>query len=160
MAARPSLEANWRAGVEDALDLLREALAGQGGGVLDEALADLARALKPVVTSPGAVLAQLGILESQAKRITTLVHGLAKADPKDAGTQAEAVIWAEALKATILCHQRILLKQNSAVEIADLSNRLLALVAGFRRLFDEMSFGFLIESGSRASVDRLSCRRR
>jgi cyclic beta-1,2-glucan synthetase len=140
MAARPLLEANWRAGIEDALDLLREALAAQGGGLLAEALADLARDIQPVATSPDSELAQLDALASHAERIVLRVQGLS-----ESGAKAEAVIWVEALKAAIVGHRRSLLAQNSGGGVADLSARLLCLVAGFRRLFDEMSFGFLLD---------------
>jgi cyclic beta-1,2-glucan synthetase len=145
MSARPSLEANWRAGVEDGLDLLRETLPTMGGGSLAEALRDLAADIKPAAASPGAVLAQLGALASHAERIVTLVQGLAEGNPKDADARAEALIWAAALQAAILGHRRSLLAQNSAAGAADLAVRLLALAAGFRRLFDEMSFGFLFD---------------
>jgi cyclic beta-1,2-glucan synthetase len=56
------------------------------------------------------------------------------------------VIWAEALQAGVLGHQRSLLAQNAAAGAADLANRLRALGAGFRTLFDAMSFGFLFDS--------------
>jgi cyclic beta-1,2-glucan synthetase len=140
MAARPLLEANWRAGIEDALDLLREALAAQGSGSLAEALAALARDIQPVATSPDAELAQLDALASHAERIATLVQGLLESEAK-----AESVIWVASLTAAILGHRRSLLVQNSTAGGADLSARLLALVAGFRRLFDEMSFSFLLD---------------
>ncbi len=140
MAARPMLEANWRAGIEDALDLLREALVAEGGGALGGALAELDRDIQPVARSPDAVLAQLSALQSHAEGIASRVLGLAESEAR-----AEAVIWAGALKAAILGHRRSLVAQNSAAGAADLAARLLALGAGFRRLFDEMSFRFLLD---------------
>jgi cyclic beta-1,2-glucan synthetase len=145
LAAQPLREANWRAGVEDALDLLREALVAPGDGPLAAALADLARDIGPVAASPEAVLAQLAALAPHAERIATLVQALPEGDPKAAASRAEAVIWVDALKAAIVGHRRSLLAQNSAEGAADLATRLRALVAGFRRLFDEMSFGFLLD---------------
>jgi cyclic beta-1,2-glucan synthetase len=152
MARRPLLEAtgsdggpNWRGGIEDALDLLREALAAQGEGSLTEALADFVRDLKPVARSPDAVLAQLTELAPAAARIVALVHGLPEGDARDAEARAETVGWAEALSSAVLGHRASLAAENSAAGAADLSNRLGALDAGFRRLFDEMSFGFLLD---------------
>ena len=145
LAARPVLEANWRAGVEDALDLLREALGGRGGAPLASALTDLVRDIEPVALSTEAVLAQLGALASHAERIVPLVQGMAEANARDAEARIEAMIWAEALKAAILGHRRSLMTQMSADGVVDLSTRLRGLVTGFRRLFDEMSFTFLLD---------------
>jgi cyclic beta-1,2-glucan synthetase len=146
MAARPVPDATWRAGIEDALDLLRDALAAMSEGSLAEPLAEIAAHLQALSTAPGSVLAQLGILAPQAETIVAYVHGLAEGTAEGAEARAEAVVWAEALQAAILGHQRSLVAQSSAAGAADLVTRLGALGAGFRRLFDEMHFGFLFDS--------------
>ena len=144
MAERPLQEANWRAGIQDTLDLLRESLAVPASAPLAEALADLARAMQPAAASPAELQAQFASLESAAARIATLVQAQPEGEVRTAA-QKEASVWAEALTAAIRGHRRSLLAQGSAEGAADLSDRLRALVAGFRRLFDEMSFRFLLD---------------
>jgi cyclic beta-1,2-glucan synthetase len=145
MAARPAPIATWRAGIEDPLDLLREALTAMGEGSLTEPLAKIAADLQLLSSAPGAVLAELGRLAPQAETIVARVHELAEGTDEMAEARAEAVAWAEALHATILGHRRSLVAQASAEGAADLVTRLGALSVGFRSLFDEMHFGFLFD---------------
>jgi cyclic beta-1,2-glucan synthetase len=143
MAARPVPIGTWRAGIEDPLDLLRDALAAMGEGSLAEPLAEIAANLRALGTAPGAVLAQLGVLLPLAETIVASVHAF----PEDAAeARAEAVAWAEALRAAILGHQRSLVALSSAAGAAGVVTRLDALSAGFRTLFDEMRFEFLFDS--------------
>ncbi len=112
LAVRPAMEATWRAGVEDALALLHESLReigpASGNQPLNDRLTGVATALRPEPASPAGVSAQLAALARQAEPIPALVRGLPSGDPAQAGARLDAVIWADALYATISGHQRSL----------------------------------------------------
>ena len=105
MALRPVMDASWRAGIEDPLDLLRELL-----GDLDEksqaskdehltaALQELDSALSSVATTPANLAAQVSEIAHASKAISDLV--------RERPSSAEATIWADAVHAAALGHQR------------------------------------------------------
>ena len=135
IAERPLMDAHWRAGVEDSLRLLLESLHElaaasalpdvapgsalveavhrSGNGSLSDVLDNVAAALRPDPTSPAAISAQLAALALLTRGIPALARGLPKeaqsGPPAGAGARQDLVMWAEALDATVLGHQRCLL---------------------------------------------------
>ena len=68
----------------------------------------MAAALRPEAASPAGVSAQLAALALQAGPIPALLRALPAGDAGERRCRQEAVIWADALNATILGHQRSL----------------------------------------------------
>ncbi len=143
--------AGWRTGIADPLALLRESLA-RGGDAGDAAIVGLLRALAALegaldltATSPGAIAARLVAVSRDAAAIAGLVRSLPDAAAKDAGARADAALWAEALQAAVQSRQRTLAAFGQQDGAADIAARLLALAAAARKLFDDMTFGFLFD---------------
>ncbi|MBW4024022.1 MAG: glycosyl transferase [Proteobacteria bacterium] len=145
LAVRGSLEVNWRAGVLDGLDLLREAIPAEDGGRVADAATALTAEIGMLAASSSSALDQLGIVALRAEAIVTLVYRLNEEDRGNLDSRAEIVLWAEALQTTIQRHRRNLLALNSAAGTAGLAARLRLLADGFRALFDAMSFEFLFD---------------
>ena len=113
MTVRPVIEANWHAGIEDPLELLREALCDIGTDTalshrrqLTDTLDVLAVMLRPAPSTPVGVVAQLSALALHAEKIPDLLRGLPADDPKTAARTAEAVMWADGLCAAVVGHLR------------------------------------------------------
>ena len=113
MTVRPVIEANWHAGIEDPLALLRESLCDIGTDTalshrrqLTDTLDVLAVMLRPAPSTPVGVVAQLSALALHAEKIPDLLRGLPADDPKTAARTAEAVMWADGLCAAVVGHLR------------------------------------------------------
>ena len=111
MARHPLMEPQWVAGIEDAQELMREALRGVAddpGSLtrkhLDDALNSLAAALREVPATPVGIAGRLKELALHAKKITEIARVLTEERPK--GASAEVLIWADAVCASVLGHQR------------------------------------------------------
>jgi cyclic beta-1,2-glucan synthetase len=115
MATRPLMDANWRAGVEDPLRLLRDSLdeiiqepGSSNRRQLIGVLHDLAVALRPVPSTPAGAAAQLSQLATHADKIPALVRGLPTSNFRTADAHTDMTIWADVLQAAVLGHQRSL----------------------------------------------------
>jgi len=136
MAQRPVIDANWRAGVDDALALLRESLGeiALDSQPLTDLLDHVAAALEPDPVSPAGVSAQLAALAARAEAIPVLVRALPAGGPTRANSRQDAVIWADALNATILGHQRGLAALMPWASLAGADPALADLTAGMPTL--------------------------
>ena len=108
-AKAPVVQPTWRAGIEDPLALLREALGAIApapglaiGAPLAEAMDALAADLRLEAWSPHAIAGLLVTLANHAGAIKAFVRVL----PASGAGQAAAVIWSDALVACIVGHQR------------------------------------------------------
>jgi cyclic beta-1,2-glucan synthetase len=138
------------AGIDDALHLTRESLAGLPGDrrmqtitrdQLDDALDGLAAALSQDPVSPENIAARLLELASQATTMVDIARTLASERGDDAG--AEMRFWAEATLASIESHRRDIAQTADAVHA--LQQRLAMLEATARAMADAMEFGFLLD---------------
>jgi cyclic beta-1,2-glucan synthetase len=111
MAKRPLIEPRWVAGIGDALELMRETLRGiavdPGSTVrkhLDDALDTLTTALQEVPATPVGTAGRLQELTLLAKKIADIARNLAEGRHDDAN--AQALIWADAIGASVHSHQQ------------------------------------------------------
>ena len=111
LARLPLINRQWVVGIADTLDLMREALRGVADGSgsvtrrhLDDALNTLAVALQEVPTAPAGMAGGLRKLALFAKNLTDIARALAAEHRESAS--AEALIWADAVSACVLSHQR------------------------------------------------------
>jgi hypothetical protein len=113
---RPLLDPEAFAGIEDALVLVGEAASALGGGrstqtvtlgQLDESRRALAAALREPPTSPAAWAARLRQLAVLADTLVDIARTLT-AERGD-GEHADLLAWAEATRAAIASHERVLL---------------------------------------------------
>jgi cyclic beta-1,2-glucan synthetase len=110
MARRPVIGAQWLPGIGDAFDLLRESLSGVGDRgtltriQLDEALDRSGALLQPAPSTPAGIAIRLKELSRHAAKGTGLARKLTGEQDKCGGT--EALIWADAIGASALSHQR------------------------------------------------------
>jgi len=107
----PVTDPRWLAGIADAVALMREplrALAGDAESTnrkqLNDALENLAALLVRVPSTPVGMSSRLAELALHAETITGIARAIGQPPHESAG--AEALIWAEALGASILSHQR------------------------------------------------------
>jgi len=109
----PSIGVTWRAGVGDALTLLRESISALADGRrtqivtrkdLTDALDAVDRALGTQATSPTELAVHLDELSALAGTLTDVAHGLA-AESGDAAS-AEVGYWADAVSASVKSHVR------------------------------------------------------
>ena len=133
------------AGVEDALELTREAvhalpddrrMLAATGRHLHDALDVLDASLSELETAPWSPRAWLARLAPEANTIADIARTLAEDRGDEAG--AEILFWAEATQRTIESHRRDL-------TAAGLEARLSALEANARELASAMDFSFLFD---------------
>jgi cyclic beta-1,2-glucan glucanotransferase len=147
-------------GIEDAVFLLREAVAVLQHDQrvqtvtpkdLDEALEALVASLRPVPTGPEEWAMRLGQLVSRADTVVDIVRTLVARSGGD-GSPGEAQFWAEALRACIGSHLRDLeaVPGDAPPRLADggavLTGRLAALARLAEGMVDEMDFSFLFDT--------------
>ncbi len=110
MARRPVIGSQWQAGIEDALNLLRQSLSGVGDAEtltrkqLDPALDHFAALLQQPPATPVGIAARLKELARAAAKLAVTVRKLTGEQSKCADT--EALIWVDAIGASVLSHQR------------------------------------------------------
>jgi cyclic beta-1,2-glucan synthetase len=113
MIGRRVLRPNWDAGIEDALELTREALralpddrqAPTGTRTrLEDSLNSLTASLQRASTTPAGIARQLAELALHADSMTDSARMLVK--EQNGGAGAEVLIWAEAVGICIRSHQR------------------------------------------------------
>jgi cyclic beta-1,2-glucan glucanotransferase len=113
MARQPLTGPQLLAGVEDALELTREALRGVTDNPrsvtrrhLDDALNILAAALREVPATSVGIAGQLQELAQHAERVAGLGRTLVEEHGEGTGGSADVLVWADAIGACILSHQR------------------------------------------------------
>ncbi len=138
------------AGIEDALQLTRESLAGLPDDrrtqtitrhQLGDALDALAAALRRAPMPPEDIGARLAEAAPHAATMADIARTLASERGDDAG--AEMLFWAEATLASIESHRRDVAPDADAAR--SLERRLTALEATARTLAGAMEFGFLLD---------------
>ena len=115
MAANPLMGSQWRAGIGDSLELLRESLDGRGKVSipalrkrLDDALDAFAIALSLAPATPAGISSQLEALAQQAAKIPDIIRVLAESHGERPAACTEALDWAEMIQKAILGHRRCL----------------------------------------------------
>ncbi|HET8579040.1 MAG TPA: glucoamylase family protein [Methylomirabilota bacterium] len=150
MIDQPLLTRAALAGIEDAALLVRDSVRALDEGLrlptttrlrLDEALGAIAAAVKGVPGTPAEWPRRLAELAVHARSVTALARRLVEED--GATAQAEAVLWAEALCATIESHSRDLDVTMSMSE--SLIQRLVALARSAQAMVGAMDFTFLFD---------------
>jgi cyclic beta-1,2-glucan synthetase len=113
MADRPIVNPQWLVGIGDALDVMREALpaiADDPRAALREQLNDtidiLSTLLRPAPVTPADVAGRLKELAIHAKALAEVTRTLVEDRRERNGATAEALIWADAVHASVLGHQR------------------------------------------------------
>ena len=143
MAACPRRPHAALAGIDDAVQLVRLSSIATAARSSPTGHAPLLQALDRLTTGlqappdPGEWPPRLAELQAGARTVLDLARATADADP--GGTQADVLIWAEALGASVESHARDL-------DLPDTLGRRLRLVAQHARaLVDGMDFGFLFD---------------
>jgi cyclic beta-1,2-glucan synthetase len=140
----------WLDGIEDAVQITREALqslTGERRGQtvtrrqLEDALDALAVALRAIPVTPAEVAVKLVELAAQADTITDMATMLSEEPSDRAG--ADVLDWAEAIRTTIRSHARDL--ESSVHAAPSLDHRLSALADLAHRMVEAMEFGFLFD---------------
>ena len=115
LARGPVIQDHWQAGIEDPLALLQEALSGIGQVAESPAWLQLASAMEAFTSclrqfpaTPAGIATQLAGLATQAAMLPALVRALGPAGKECATAQQNAMIWADAVDAAVLGHQRCL----------------------------------------------------
>jgi cyclic beta-1,2-glucan synthetase len=115
MADQPLISANWRAGIEDPLAILRETLSGAGDDdhapdrlALTAALHRLKDELLPGPYTLGAIASQLEHIMPHLEAIPALVVRLCEGQAGTADFRRDAPIWADAMLAAARGQQRTL----------------------------------------------------
>jgi cyclic beta-1,2-glucan synthetase len=148
MARAPMLSANWATGLQDNLQLLRDAANahaadGRQSAVanpeLDDALDAFAAVLHHPPSSPSDIAAILTDLAQKAQALNVMAQ--AWSDKMGGPSDNEVIVWAEALRACVGTHRRDL-EANARLAVAE---RLKTIAADSRRLFNAMEFGFLFD---------------
>ena len=113
LATRPIVCSQVFAGIGDSLDLTRDAaradLNGPGAPIrerLIDAVDAAALSLQPTQTTPTAMAATLADLARLADKVTSMAQRLSEDRGEGSKGDAEALIWAEAVGATIHSHHR------------------------------------------------------
>jgi cyclic beta-1,2-glucan synthetase len=113
MARRPTMDAQWFAGIGDALELMREALGEIGDGSvsatrihLDGTLDSLGAALQQIASTPIGAARRLNEFAFHAEQIISTVRLLTEERRESTGGSAEALFWANAIGASVRSHQR------------------------------------------------------
>jgi cyclic beta-1,2-glucan synthetase len=111
MARRPLTDPQRLVGLEDAQELMREALRGSTNDLgsvtrrrLDDALTTFGVTLRKLPTAPAGIARRLQELVLHAEKIAELARALA--EEHSGGVGAEALIWADALRASVRSHQQ------------------------------------------------------
>lgn len=162
MAASPFDDRSWRAGIQDHLDLLRDAATVADPeratlakpGPLASAIAEISLRLHKAPATPADTYRRLSEIHARADALL----GQARADPHAARpeAQAEITLWAEALRDCVTDHCRDLEAPLTPAESRSteegtrevwqhLSTRLEGLAERFKTLFDAMDFSFLFD---------------
>jgi cyclic beta-1,2-glucan synthetase len=112
IVAGPTIDPCWVAGLEDALELIRESLSaaatdtretGAADSGLQATITEFAAALRDAPESPAGIARMLDALAAKSE----LIAGFARKRSVDAeGDESEIVVWAEALGASVRAHQR------------------------------------------------------
>jgi cyclic beta-1,2-glucan glucanotransferase len=147
MIDRPRLDRSALAGIEDAALLVRLSTVMAAGGEArpgQAARGRLEEALDAVTTiaqqpPPGAAEwpSRLATLKARAQSVLDVARALVDEDPQ--GTQAEVLVWAEVLGATVDSHRRDL-------EVPETLGRRLAILArSAQAMVGAMDFGFLFD---------------
>ncbi len=148
--ARPAAGPEVLAGIEDAIHLARESLAGLPDDrrtqtitrhQLGDALDALATALRGAPLPPGETGARLAAAAPHAATMADIARALASERGDDAG--AEMLYWAEAALASIESHRRDVAP--AAYAARSLERRLTTLAATARAMAGAMEFGFLLD---------------
>jgi len=107
----PLTDPQWVVGIEDALELLREALSGvaddSGSATrrhLGDALETLTVALLEAPITPAGIAGRLRELALHAKKVADIARALA--EERHDSASAEALAWADAVCAAVRSHQR------------------------------------------------------
>ena len=138
------------AGIEDAIHLARESLAGLPDDrrtqtitrqQLGDALDALATALRGAPLAPGEIGVRLAAAAPHAATMADIARTLASERGDDAG--AEMLYWAEAALASIESHRRDVAP--AAYAARSLERRLTTLAATARAVAGAMEFGFLLD---------------
>jgi cyclic beta-1,2-glucan synthetase len=110
---RPIVGQQWPVGIGDPVDLMRDSIRWTTDlprtvdrNQLDDTLHALAASLRQAPTSAVGIAGQLTELARQADKVTDIARALAEDRRENAGVEAEALTWAQAISATILSHQR------------------------------------------------------
>jgi cyclic beta-1,2-glucan glucanotransferase len=126
------------AGIEDTTALLRMSARGAAGEArLDAALNALTAALPAPASEAADWVSGLAALRAHARTIVDVARACAAEDPESART--DALVWAEALRATVESHARDVDPPDSLVR------RLTVLARSARALVAAMDFGFLFD---------------
>ena len=113
VSAHPAIGPQWLGGIADALDLTRESLSA--AAVAPEALSrrqwsaardELAALLRQPPTTPVGIAARLNELARVARTLVDITQNLTKDGGDRAETDDQGAIWANAIGAAILSHQR------------------------------------------------------
>jgi len=128
------------AGIEDGLELTREAAQGLPADRRTQTITrqQLSEALDALGAALGRGFAEIG---PQAATLLDVARTLASERGDEAG--AEMLYWAEATHRTIESHRSD--RARSGEDARDLERRLAALEAGARSLAEAMEFGFLLD---------------
>jgi cyclic beta-1,2-glucan synthetase len=146
MARAPIINACWATGVQDHLDLMREAsrVHDAASSELESALDEFASALQHPPSRPSDIGPALADLAQKAEALNLIAQ--AWADQSADASDGEIVIWAEALRACVVTHQRDLESQVLGLQAGGaVAERLKAVAAVSRQIFDAMQFGFLFD---------------
>ena len=113
MVVNPAIGPQWRAGIADTLDLMRESLPVRAGGAeasarqeLDDALDHVAALLRPAPETAVGIAVQLNELALAAQRLAERAQALTMDRPDRAGGENEMLVWANAIGAAIRSHEQ------------------------------------------------------
>jgi cyclic beta-1,2-glucan synthetase len=153
MARAPIVNTGWAAGLQDTLDVLREAsrIHAAGGrphgaaiSELDNALDEFGALLQSPPSSALDLDATLADLAQKAAALNLIAQGWS--DKTAAANDSEVIVWAEALRTAVGAHQRDLEAQaREPLAPGSVAERFHAVATASRHIFNAMEFGFLFD---------------